>query len=62
MARFRNTVSGVVVDVDASAAMRLPGSWEALDAPKAEEPRKTARKRPSKKTEPTPEPEPKSDE
>jgi len=58
MARFKNTVSGVVVDVDASAAMRLPGSWEPLD----EEPKKTARKRPSKKTEPAPEPEPKSDD
>ena len=57
MARFKNTVSGVVVDVDASAAMRLPGTWEALDAPQAEEPKKTTRKRPShKKSEPEPEP------
>lgn len=47
MARFRNTVSGVVVDVDELAAARLPGSWEALDASQEEEPRKTTRKRTS---------------
>ena len=60
MAKFRNTRSGVVVDVDESAAMRLPGTWEPHDA---EEPKKTARKKPSrKKTEPEPEPAPEPEE
>jgi len=54
MAKFRNTVSGVVVDVDESTAMRLSAKWEPLDAeqPKKTTPRKKAS--PRKKTEPEP--------
>lgn len=48
MARFRNTVNGVVMSIDDNAPM-LPGSWVPLD----EEPAKKtpARKRTSRKTE-----------
>lgn len=53
MAKYRNTVSGVVVDVDEPTAMRLPGKWEPLDAePKKAAPRKRASSR--KKAEPEP--------
>lgn len=50
MARFRNTVSGVVVSVDSEAPM-LPGSWEPYEEPTGETKKTTARKRPSRKTE-----------
>ena len=50
MPKFKNTVSGVVVSVDAEAAMRPPGSWEPFD----DEEQKTAprRRSPRKKAEP----------
>lgn len=49
MARFKNTVSGVVVSVDSEAPM-LPGSWEPYKEPTGETKKTTARKRPSRKT------------
>lgn len=55
MPKFKNTVSGVVVSVDAEAAMRLPGSWEPLDeATQTQAPRrKGSRKKAEPKSPPT---------
>lgn len=54
MPKFKNTVSGVVVSVDAEAAMRLPGSWEPFDeAQKAAPRRRTPRKKAEPKSPPT---------
>lgn len=59
MARFKNAVSGVVVSVDAEAAMRLPGSWEPLDEEPAGAAKKTTpRKRTSSRRKTDPEPSP----
>lgn len=59
MPRFKNTVSGVVVSVDAEAAMRLLvlGSWKPIDEEPTQAAKKTTpRKRTSsrRKVEPTP--------
>lgn len=55
MPKFKNTVSGVVVSVDAEAAMRLPGSWEPFeDEEQATAPRRRAsRKKAEPKSPPT---------
>lgn len=34
MARFRNAVSGVLIDVDEMTVARMPGTWEPADEPK----------------------------